>query len=428
MFSLPLFRTLAVLLVVVAAAGCRDELPTAVGPDHFPEGALLTSLVLDMPTGEFAELIGQFSGYTDPSVVPFLLVANEFNGGLQARALLRFPGFPDSVVYTVAGTTVVDSVFTYSTGVLVAPVDTAASAWDGSVTLRLHALLQEWDPRSVSWHFASDTAEAVVPWAQPGGALGVELGRVTWTPADTLQQDSIRWEVDSLAVNMMAQEDFAGVAVVAESPGSRLQLGPFTLRTGVRPETHPDTVLAQVIAGQPDSFIFTPDPPLDQEGWHAGGVLSARTLFRLTLPDSVAGCPAGAGCPRRALREVTLNEVSLVMQPLAVGSGFRPLRPVTMRLRRIGEPGLGRRAPLGTVVAEEPGAPALFATPGDTTVAFNFTNFAVGLLAQDTLVARPSTALALLVEPGGAAFGHVRFAANPRLRIVYTLPVQRNPQ
>jgi len=434
---------MAAVLLLVAAAGCRDELPTVLGPDRFPAGARLTSVVLELSADQFLEEIGQFTGYAAARDATYQLVANNFEGTLQARSLVRLTGFPVAVTVPTGGTAVTDTVFTYTAGQIVVPVDTAATRVTGSVTLRLHEAAQEWDAFSTTWTHAVDTVGVRVPWTQPGGSLGPELARTMWMPGDTAVRDSVRWQVDSLTVARMASEDFRGLIVVAEGAPSRVQLGAFSLRTGARGASRPDTVISQVVTTALRAFVFTPEPPAPIGPWTAGGVRAARTLFRVTLPEHVAACPPGAApgqaCPQVPIRNVTLNDVSLLLRSAPVRDGFRPLAPVEVTLRVIAEPELGRRAPLGPPAfgRQVPGAPGQFASavvapslflegsiPADNVVNIPVTDHFRGVLAQDTVAARASTAFALLQEPQGAAFGHVRFAASPRLRIVYTLPQQ----
>jgi hypothetical protein len=425
------FRALAALLLV-GAAGCRDQLPTAAGAAQFPEGALLQSATLDLVAG--VETVGQFTGYTTPVEAPFGLVATRFDGGLDARTLIRLTDLPDSVLVTANGTSTWTTEFAYTPGQLVARVDTVATEITAPVTLRLMALTQEWDAATATWAEARE-GEA---WQQPGGTLGRELARASWVPRDTLFGDSVRWQMDSLTVAQVAENGFRGIAIVADGGPARMQLGEMTLRAGIRTAARPDTVLTRTATLAARTFIFTPTVPLPGTMWNTGGIGSTRTLFRVTLPDSVSACPPGAAvphgaaCPRRALREVALNEVSLLLRPQPVGGGFRPLAPVTLRLRSVAEPGLGQRAPLGPPIIGQPGSfaqatvrPNLFVAANDSTVMLRITQHAAEALARDTGGGPVSTALALLVEPEGTSFGTARFAAAPRLRIVYTLPTQQ---
>ncbi|MDQ3520796.1 MAG: hypothetical protein M3434_00450, partial [Gemmatimonadota bacterium] len=50
------------------------------------------------------EVLGRFTGYTGPQDAAFLLVANRFDGALDAATLARFRGFPGFVNVTVGGT------------------------------------------------------------------------------------------------------------------------------------------------------------------------------------------------------------------------------------------------------------------------------------------------------------------------------------
>ena len=152
-----------------------------------------------------------------------------------------------------------------------------------------------------------------------------------------------------------------------------------------------------------------------------------RVLLRIRIPESVPGCASPATTPPPAcapipLTEVTLNDAALLLEPLPVG-GFRPLAPVSLVLRRIGEPELGRIAPLGNLV-NPGGAPYLapadaWEAPTDTVLRLPITGFVRELASQDSTGA----AVALLVEPQLRNFGVARFRGRPRLRLVYTLPL-----
>ncbi|MBA4156133.1 MAG: hypothetical protein H0X65_01490 [Gemmatimonadetes bacterium] len=434
-----LCRVLPALLLLLAA-GCQDDLPTAVGVDRFPAGTLFTSIVLEFPAAEFLTPVGQFGGYTGIQNVGYGLVASRFDNELDARTLLRVAGFPDTITYTANGTQTRTADFVYGGGRMVARLDTLATATTaGVVTLTLRALTEEWDAGSATWELAENTADARTPWAQPGGALGRVLASATWAPGDTLLRDSVVWEVDALTVAAMAAPDFRGVAIVAGEMGNRVHLTGVTMQATASPAEQPDTVVTQVLSVSQPTVIFTPEFPETVSGWQVGGLTSARTLFRVALPDSVSACPPGTpgagGCQRLALRDVNLNDVALLLDPLPVTGGFRPTSAIVARLRSVAEPELGRRAPLGPIVMSRPQqfaeallAPELFAAPTDTTVVLGITQHVLDVLARDTAQAgttQASTTLALLAEPEAGTFGFARFSALPRLRIVYTLPAQR---
>lgn len=409
---------------LVAAGACGDDLPTSVDPDRFPAHARLASFTVELPASEFLEHFGHFDGYSSRRNLPYLIAANRFDEGLSARILMRTVNWPESI----SG----DTAFAHVRGQLIMTVDTIGSVADhGSMVLRLFALTQPWHEGSVSWEMAVDTAGGEQAWEVPGGSLGVPLSSAVWTPTAEAP-DSISWPLDSLAIATMSDPEFPGVAVVAEGLPGRLQAVGFEVRTEVRLSTRPDTLQDHSIPGGEGAFIFdAPAGPPADPGWLIGGLTSARALFRVTLPESLPACPsASAGCPRVPISEANLNDVSLILTPLAVEDGFGEVSPVTVRVRLVGAPELGRNAPLGPVPLATPGLASqvqtrrnLFrAPPADTTVAMRVTEEVVRRVSQpgSEPVVLP---LALLAEPEGSYFGYTRFASEPRLRIVYTLPV-----
>jgi hypothetical protein len=413
--------------LAVAASGCGDDLPTALGPDRFPAQARLASFTLDLPAEEFLEHFGQFDGYSSRLDLPYLIAANQFDGGLNARILLRTLAWPE----TLFG----DSVFTYVRGRYVISVDTVGTDSDGSAAFRMYALQQEWDPQSVTWNMAVDTAGGQVAWTAPGGSLGALLATGIWHSAME-GADSLVLNMDSTALSIVSDPEFRGAVILADGVPSRLQATGFSLHTEVRLPSRPDTLMDHSIPGGEGAFIFDSPTPELTPGWLVGGLTSARALFRITLPDSVPTCrPAAAPCPRIPLREVNLNDVSLMLTPLQVMEGFGEVSPMALRVRAVGSPELGRSAPLGQVPLATPNTFSQIITPidvfrhppADTALAMRLTEDDVRRVAQanDERVRIP---LALLAEPEGGYFGYARVGSEPRLRIVYTLPVQQTTQ
>jgi hypothetical protein len=438
MVRAPTIRAAIALLLAGGLAACDDELPTGVGSDLFPDGANLTSLVYEFDAAEFLETLGVFDGFFRTSSAGYGVVAHDFDGTLDARTLIRLVDFPITASVPVEGApAVVDTIASFPSAVLIAAVDTLGSAASGPTTLRLHAAAQEWDWSTSTWEIASDTGGITVPWTTPGGALGDELARTTWTPGGS-SADTIRWQVDSLAIETLRSEEFPGLIVVAEDAQSRLRMTFFELRADARPVSRPDTTVSVSVGLQAGTFIYTPEPPPAGGDWVAGGITAARTLFRMTLPGQLAGCAPGSTCAPRPIRDVAINEISLMLEPLPVPGGFRPLSPIEVGLRTIAEPELGRRAPIGppAIGRQQPGFAPLFSevvvagrhfAPGaaDTVVTIPLTDQFRGALAADSTAAALSTAFAILAEPEGANFGQARFRPGARLRIVYTLPVSR---
>jgi hypothetical protein len=416
-------RALALVLGFAVAAGCRDELPTLTGPDRFPAALLPATIELVLPAGEFLSGATVFDAFTRPSELGFLLAADGFDGALAARSLARLTAFPDTVIFIADGTTRTETSFEYQGGRMLATVDTLASSAAGPVTLRLWTLTQEWDAATATWTAAVDRPESRIAWGSPGGAVGAPLATATWIPGDTAAIN-LAWALDAAAVRQMAAPGFPGVVVTAEAPGARVQLSRLALEAEIRPESQPDTTLIRYVSGGPQTFIYTPAPPSGDAAFRIGGVGSARTVFRLDLSRGVPGCvdPAQTpDCPRLPLAEVTLNRATLLLDPLPVAQGFRPLARAQLTARRVVEPELGRLAPLANLVALDSISPAAFQAPGAGPVPIDLTgslNFLAG--GQQAQV----TTVALLVEPEGGTFGTLWFGGAPRLRLLYTLPLR----
>ena len=403
--------------LLLGSTACSDELPTATDEGLFPGGRPVT-FQADLAPADFFEEIGRFTGYTSRRDAPYLLVANQFEGALQAHTLARFTGFPAAITYTDAGTSKTDSTFAWVGGRVVAPLDTTALAATGPVTYQLWTLTQPWNARSATWELAVDSAGERTPWSTPGGARGRLLAEVSRAPGDTLLRDSIVWALDSLAVRDIVRDSANGVLVTAIGTQSRTQLGRLVLRANARPAGKPDTALTQNITTGPQAFIFTPAVP--DAGWQVGGIEGARALFRLRLPATVPVCaPGGGACRDVAFGSVALNEAALVFDPVPVEGGFRPVAPLSLVLRLIAEPTLGRLAPLGGSVTAALVPGTRFVAPADSAVAIPLTSYVRHLLSDSTAI----DAFALLAEPEAANFGLARFAGAPRLRLIYTLPL-----
>lgn len=426
-------RSLAFAILLAAPlAACKDEPPSVTGPETFPGRP--TTLEVVLPADSFVQGLGSFLGETGTHDVSYLLVANQFGGALNSHALAKLGTFPSTVTYTQGGTSKTDSLFTYGAGRLVTRVDTLSSTSSGPIELQIWAAGQDWDPGTATWDLAVDTTGERTPWRQAGGTRAVLLSRVSINnPGSGL--DSLVIPIDSLAVRRLADRTYPGLIVTAAGAQGRVQLGSgISLRTTAHPKNaSPDTAVAVSIAAGAQTFVYTPDQPhAGAAAWEVGGIRSARTLFRVNFPRTVRGCAAGQACSRVALRDVTLNEVSILLTPTAVPSGFRVVGSLPTALRRVVEPELGPRAPLGElvndVVSVAPGGVPVYGgrayTFGDSVLAIPITSAATRLAAGDTT----SIALALIsdlsVVPSGEVplnFGTAWFTPRPRLRIVYTV-------
>jgi hypothetical protein len=409
------FRRAFLVLLPLVAAACTDKSPTVTGDEFFPGGGRPVTLQTILTDPAIFQNRGSFSGYPPgPDFPAQVLVANQYGGQLDAHGLLRITGFPARINYTQGTSVRNDSLFTYGAGTLVAHIDSAGSRV-APTTLRFRDVAQQWDRGTATWTVALDTGGVRTLWTQPGGTPGAAVGQATWNPAEG--GDSLVIDLDSLTVARMADSTYAGMLLTTDQPGSRLQVTSFVLRTRVHPKSaSPDTAIAQSISGNLGTYVFTPDPPSSGSQWQVGGVRSARALFDMNLDQTVPGCAAGgASCAPLSLREVSLNEVAVLLRPVAPPPAFATLDSIPLTIRRVLDPELGFRAPLASVVSS-----GVSYHPGDTLVAIPITAFVGSAVARDTL----SGSFAVLSEPAANTFGLVWFEPTPRLRVTYTLPAR----
>jgi hypothetical protein len=411
-------RPWLIALVAAAAAGCENQLPTLTGENSFPSGRVPVTIELSVPAERFVVRDTVFDGFGGS--LSYLLVANSFEGALTAHGLVRLRGFPDSVIYTQSGATRTEKAFTYGPGRVVARVDSTASRPRRQMALQLFPVLQEWDSTAVSWQNAVNRPGAIVPWRTPGGTVGPLASTGQWIPGDTTLKDSVVWQLDSLTVARLAKGEIQGLLVRPAEGGTRLELSRLSMTGTVRPAGRPDTAIAFAVTEGPQTFVLTPDPPGGTGSLRAGGLAAARSVLRLDLSQKVSTCPAGqtgGSCTLLPLKDVTLDNVSLILDPVAVPLGYRPITAVTLATRRILEPELGRRSPLGELFSSQSVPGDYFASATLTPVILDLTSTVNAALdAGDTTLD-----LAIVTDIGQVHFGTVFFDTTPRLRVLYTV-------
>lgn len=411
----------AAFLSLALLVGCTDELPTVGGSDRFPDGRAPTTIELLLTGGDVLLQEAVYDDFADPRNAAYLLVAEDFDGELDAHTLTRFRNFPQAVTFSSGGTTRTDSVFDYVSGEVTTVVNPNAST-EAVTTLRLWAVEQAWDSTQVTWQNAAEGE----PWAMPGGTRGDLLAEAQWMPGDTVVGDTVIWQLDSLAVRRLAAEGSHGVMVTSADADTRLQIRGLSLRTRLRPESVQDTTIAVAVATGAQVFVFSPEPPRSSGIYRVGGVTGARTVLELDLIQDVPGCsaPTVRNCEDVSLRDVTLNYAELVLQPRPVPAGFRPLNTSSFLIRRVVEPELGRQSPLGQALVSDTVSAARFEVGSDEPVRVNLTS------AIQTLIQTDSTSLtvALLGDGSASQFGYQWYEGVPVVRLVYTLPlIQRLP-
>ncbi len=427
-------RIPAVGLVILAGlagstglTGCSDEIPTTVGAGIVDPGYRSYEVVLDADAFLQADTTYDRIGSTHSA--PFALVANAFEGELDAHTLFRV-NVPTSAVWQdTAGNTMSDSAFTIVGANVTLVLDTLSEA-AGPIDLEAVQLTESWDPGSVTWELRADTADAPLPWAEPGGTPGAVLSAVRWISADTVVMP-----LDSAAAAVLTDSAaaFHGGIVRATSPGARLRIQSIGFAFEVRPESQ-DTVV-EAGSARAGSFIVTPGASTPAAGeLRVGGVPTWRSAIQFRrMADVEIPCGDGTGCTL-PLSDATVNLASLVLHPLAVGSRRieRPYRVEARAILRAPGVPLSRSAlaaSYGTMA--EAIEPAAFtgASP-DATAEIPLTSYIRQNIDPPTegdpvlwvaLLARDERAAPVF---GYGAYGGLASAEPPRLRLVVTAPIE----
>ena len=402
------------------AAACTDETPTLTGPDGFPPGAELVTREVLIPATQFVQTLGVHSNYTRASDAPYVVLAEDYEGVLDARALSGFGTFPSTVTYVRSGAARTDGAFTYLDSRLVARVDTAASTGE-RVTLQVWQAGQAWHRESATWTLAVDTGSVETPWAVPGGNPGALLGQGLFVPGGS---DTVSITLPAAAMTALADSTNPGVVITVAETGARVELADLILRAVVRPDSAiPDTTITVSIpTGGRRTTIYTPEQPSGGGTvWEVGGIRSARTLFSIDPEQQVPNCAVGEACGTVPITEVRLNRVSVVLRPLPVPNGFESLGAMPLAVRIVQEPELGRFAPLGANTVD---ATAFFQR-GDSLVEVPLTTLVASLARVDSLPRSFALMAQSSVSNAPPSFGVAFFEATPRLRILYTLPSRR---
>ncbi|HEU0302739.1 MAG TPA: hypothetical protein VFR37_24975, partial [Longimicrobium sp.] len=406
-----------VAALALAAGACADQTPTLSGEDQFPPGSIPVTREVILPASEFIRTLGSFSGYTRASDAPYVVVANQYGGALDAHGLALFRAFPTKVTYVRNGATREDTLFTYADSRLVLGVDSAAVA-GAPLTVQVWEATERWDPFSATWTMAVDTAGERLPWTEPGGTRGALIAQATLADVDA---DSLVITLPGAAVTRLADSTSNGIVLTIAETGKRIELSDLLLRAAIKPDSaNPDTTIIVTVGTGPfRTTVYTPEQPDAPLGtFGVGGIRSARTLLELDLEQTVPGCAVGQTCAEVPIGEVQLNQVAILLRPATVPSGFGALNRVPIAMRLVEEPELGRVAPLGQTSLDRD---VTFA-PGDTVVVLPITSLTATLAANDSI---PRT-FALVSEIAGIdappTFGAAFFEPAARLRIIYTLP------
>jgi hypothetical protein len=305
---------------VLLFAACDRETPLGVGQGLLPPGAVQTfEIVLDAE--RYLVRDTAFGDYTGPRDAPFLVLAHQFDGALNANALMRFI-VPELITLPdTAGVSYIDTIPNWFAGNVRVVVDSLTLP-DVDFQLALYHTAEVWD-ESATWSYRVDTLAVSHPWTVPGGRSGDFISRIT-VPAGT---DTVLVPVDSLTIERWRQIEFGdrGALLVVETPGVRLRTSLPQLLLEGRPSQRPDTVVTATGVIDRATFIFEPEQPVTVGQPRVGGTPAWRTIYRLRerLDTISFACPGVPNC-RVRLADAHINYAAMQLHPTAVPDGFRP--------------------------------------------------------------------------------------------------------
>jgi len=421
----------AVLAGLLLAWGCTDEVPTVEDGSLIPVGAETVEILL--PFSDFARDFQVFGGFASVSALASPVVAREFRGDFESRALVRFQNLPGVIQVRPPGqeSTVPDSAFTPIGGRLIVRIDTLSLRPDGPVEVEAGALLAPWHLESANWEFAVDTLGDRRAWEEPGGGPVRALGSGIWRPDE--ESDSLVVSVDSLTATEWVEGDVASRSARFEmrTSGALARLTSMTFQADVRSSVDSDTIVTISADLAATTFVFTPDPGVAANEIRIGGAPSRRAFFRFQLPSRVeSGSPIcqAVQCPL----EITADRImfaGLVMETLpVVPAAFQPADTLRLDVRPALAPDRIPRSPLGRSVqaAPRPLAPSAFQEGGETRIEIPMTGFIQSLLQDPDPDDPVPTTVALLspVEPTGFTFASLAgpgMEGEPFLRLILSI-------
>lgn len=417
-------------LMVLAIVACQEQTPTGVGLDI---AAAPVTVEVELSWSEFASDLEVYGGYGAPVELGLGVLANTFAGTLNARTLVRFGGYPDSItVRDSTGTNRPDTMFTYRSGRVVAFFDTIASTNTGPVTIGLGALQTEWHAPTVTWTSAVDTINGQSSWPEPGAGSVVDFGTAVWDPAEG---DSVIFQLDSIEIAAWGDSlDLSrGARFEVLTAGVRLQMTRAFLRLDAHPSIVADTSITVQVGAREVTFVYDPLPPPPPNGMRIGGTPSWRTVMDVNLPVQLNGPPefcAVVACPY-TLQAGDISYAALVLTSRTTEAAFQPTDSVSLDVRPVLSKAALPKSPLGgSLIGEILGRrvrPEAFAEQSGELIEIPITPFARALAANDDGAGGiPPHTLALLstFEPLSITFASFHGPGGPdepRLRLILTI-------
>lgn len=417
-------------LVAVGLTACGRDTPTSVDEGLLPDEPI--TVEIRMGWDEFASGLEVIGGYGSPLNLGRGVLANDFAGRLDSRALVKLDAFPSSAsVQDSLGTTRTDSVLTFVSGRLVAVFDTISSTNTGPVTLAIGTLAEPWDHQTVTWTHAVDTINDLRPWEEEGAGLVTPLTTAEWDPATG---DSISFLLDSAQVALWTDTTVTQPALRIDlvTEGHRLEIQRLALRLDTRPSVHADTIVELSVQRRYLTFVYSPFPEPAPDGIRIGGAPAWRTVLDVNVPTQLNGpaelC-AAVGCPV-LLTEDHINYAALVLRSRASEAGFQPSDTIGLDIRPVLERSALPKSPLGVSLIGTLGrrvGPEAFSTAPGEEIEIPITVFARGILrGEDEEGNAPPRTLALLsvfepVSISFASFFGPGVPEEPVLKLVVTV-------
>jgi hypothetical protein len=411
-------RAWTALLLLPLLAACGDETPTGVGAGLLPQDAIRTFEIMLEPA-QFLVWDTAFGFYTDPQDAEFMVIARDFEGGLDANSLARFH-MPRAIFVTdTLGIARQDSAPMWVGGTLRVLVDSVRST-EEPVQLALYRTAQEWHP-SATWTHRVDTLGVRVAWTQPGGTRGALVDTATYVAGS----DTLVFRLDAATATEWADTLNAGrgALFVMETPGGRVFTGMPWLEVEARSSMNPDTTYIADAGLAGTTFMFTPEPPASAE-LRVGGTPGWRSIFRFQerLDTLSVPCPGVPNC-RIRLGDATINHAVLQLQPLPSPFGMRPEAALNVGayLFLPSDQVPLARSPLGDVISATPVEVTSFMAPGAPVVEVGITEFvqANALPPGDQGFFVPR--YLALVQYQQRTFGFGSFAPMPRMRLIVSI-------
>lgn len=408
------------LCCVLLVGACTQDSPTEAGSGLLPPESIRTFELVIEPE-RYLYWDTAFGLYSAPSEANYTLIARDYEGALNSRALLTF-SIPSTItLLDTLGVLRTDSTPIYFSGDVRLLGDTLASTAPPLSVLELFQATEDWDRATANWQYRVDSASVQIPWTEPGGSPGALISTAAYVSGDT-----VLVPVDSATIAAWADDESAvsGAILGSGTPGTRLRTTLPTLRLRARSNLNPDTVV-ELTVGANRTFIFEPQQPDSVSEPRVGGTPSWRTVLRLRerLDTLAFACPGIPGCTLE-LGNVSINYGALLLQPVPAPPGFAPELPLLVALHAVlPSPLLPlTRSPVtgafGAVRSTIP--PSSFMAPGAPVVELPVTDLVRRLFSAPSEQFAPSH-IALLAAGQERTFGFGTFAEMPSLRIIVTI-------